>query len=207
MQTRALRLALLVVLTPFALGFVACGSNEPPPKPAGQSNSDSSSALSLMELRDCIEANSGNRTSVVLTQSEDEQMRYEDDLGAAAPDNVVRQALAADGGWLRLTYEPEDSRIVVMVSGMDVLDFGNTEAAQAGKTAVLAGTNEDGEPVSKFSQAVQVQNLVFVYERDYQDDGSGTVPGVIATAQKCLGKLGSTATLPEPKRIKTEPVE
>jgi hypothetical protein len=206
MHSRALRLALPVVLSLFALGFVACGSNESSPEPAGQSKSNSSSALSLMELRSCLEANSGRRTSIVLTQSEDEQMRYSDDLGAAVPDEVVRQALRA-GGWLRLTYESEDSRIVVMTSGMDVLDFRSPKAAQAAKTAALAGTNEDGEPVSKFSQAVQIENLVFVYERDYQDDGSGTVPGVIATAQECLGKLGSTATLPEPKRIETQPVE
>lgn len=205
MHARALRLVLLVVFSLLAGVLAACGSEKSSPKPAAQSPS-SSSSLSLTELRACLEANSGKRTSIVLTEREDEQMRYTDDLGGAAPDDVVRRALAA-GGWLRLTYEPEDFRGVVIVGGMDVLDFGNATAAQAGKTAALAGTNEDGEPVSKFSQAVQVENLVFVYEKTYDDDGSGTRPGVIGSTRECLGKLGSTATLPDPRRIETQPVE
>jgi len=200
-------MALLAVISLSALGFVACGSDDPSSTPAAQSDGISSRALSLTALRDCSEANSGKRGSVVLTQTEDKQTRYADRLGAAAPDDVVRQALTAGGGWLRLTYEAEDSHTIVIVRGMDVLDFRTTKAAEAAKQAVLAGTNEDGEPVSKFSQVVRVENLVFVYERDYQDDGAGKVPGVIATAQECLGKLGSTIRLPEPQRIETKPVE
>jgi hypothetical protein len=63
--------------------------------------------------------------------------------------------------------------------------------------------------IADYYYVIRIEQLVFVYQDNYHEDrgGSTAVPGVIATAQACLEKLGSSATLPEPKRVLEDPVE
>jgi hypothetical protein len=162
----------------------------------------------LTELRECVDATSNDRTEVVLKQGETSETKYADDLGALAPDAVVREALAA-GGWLRINYDREDSDDLVQVGVVDVLDFGSREAAKAGAKTTLRGTDEEGNSISKYYNVVQADNLLVIYTSEYHEDRGGNTasPGVGVTAQRCLGKLGSSVTLPEPKRVLTDPVE
>jgi hypothetical protein len=214
---RLVPLVLVLALVSFGLAVIACGNSDsrgtasPPPGSSSESTanppaSNQTSSLSLTALRDCAQVRGSGRA--VLTQDETDQTRYGDELSASAPQDVVRQAVAA-GGWLRLTYEREESSDRVRVGAMDVLDFGTVEAAKTGQEAARAGKDDSGNAIVDYYYVRRAGQLVFVYQDSYHEDrgGSTAVPGVIATAQACLAKLGSSARLPEPKRVLDDPVE
>lgn len=92
---------------------------------------------------------------------------------------------------------------------MDALDFGTVAAAAGGVKAAQAGKDSFDNPIAGNYYVRRVEQLVFVYPRTYQEDrgGSTATPGVIAPAQTCLDKLGSSAILTEPRRVVVDPVE
>jgi hypothetical protein len=209
---RSCRLAAIALATSsLATGLAACGSSDtdsdkPTSTPAAASENKPTS-LSLASLLDCAKANAGPHSDAELTDTTSSPSGADDELGAIAPDAVVREAIKA-GGWLRLTYSPAESSTIAKVGAIDVLDFGSAAQAAAAKAKALAGTDETGNRVGEYNVAVQTDNLVWVYARTYDDDGTvGIVTGVIGTAQTCLSKLGSPVSLPEPKRVATQPVE
>jgi hypothetical protein len=206
------RVLVVLVLASVGSAFIACGGSDTggsassAPSSENEGSSSPAASLNLSALRDCAQVRGGD--GAVLTQGETNETRYGDELDASAPQDVVRQALLA-GGWLRLTYEREDSSDRVRVGAMDVLDLGTVEAAKAGQQAARAGKDSFDNAIADYYHVIRVGQLVIVYRNDYHEDrgGATAVPGVIATAQACLGKLGSSARLPEPKRVLTDPVE
>jgi hypothetical protein len=216
-SSRLVPLVLVLALASLGLAIIACGNSDSdgaassPPSSSSESTasppaSNQTSSLSLTALRDCAQVRGSG--GAVLTQGETDRTRYGDELDASAPQDVVRQAVAA-GGWLRLTYEREELSDRVRVGAMDILDFGAVEAAKGGENAARAGKDDSGNAIADYYYVVRLGQLVVVYENSYHEDrgGSTAVPGVIATAQACLAKLGSSARLPEPKRVLDEPVE
>ncbi len=206
---RLSRLVPSLVLVAIASSVAACGGSDDSPAGTRDRTAPTQSAsLSLPALRDCVDATSNDRIEAVLTQGETNETKYSDDLGALAPDAVVHEALAADG-WLQIVRNREDSNDLVQVGLVEVLGFESGDAAKVAATTTLRGTDDEGISISKYYNVVQADNLLVIYNNEYHEERGGSTAklGVRITAQRCLSKIGSSVTLPEPKRVLSDPVE
>jgi hypothetical protein len=195
--TRARQLLALLAGTASLLFAAGCGSSGdtntattdpssaaglPEPGAAG-----ASSSTDLVALAECFEVNS-DHFEFTFIQGEDPEILYGEDFGANAPDDIVREAVAA-GGWLHADVTDGQPRI----GQLDVFEFATEGAA----TAAIPKIENGREPGADWrygdsNHAVQDGTILFVLDKPYDErQEPGRHRSLDVPLSKCLPRTSA----------------
>lgn len=145
-----------------------------------------SSSTDLAALAECFEVNA-EHIGIEFLQGEDPEITHGEDFGAAAPDEIVREAVAA-GGWLSA-----DGDSYGRIRYMDAFEFATEGAATAAIPKIENGRDPyDGSRYGDRYQAVQDGTVVFVLDMPYDlTTRVDHANGVDALLDTCLPRASS----------------
>lgn len=195
---RTRRLVVLLASTTLLLLATGCGSGSntdtnttttDPSSAAGLPEPGAASASSstdLAALAECFEANASD-SEVSFTQGDDPEIVHGENFDANAPDDIVREAVAA-GGWLHADADSGDR-----VGTLDVFEFATQDAATAAVPAIENGREPvDGWRYGDSYQAVQDGTVVLVLDRPEREDPSVSYSkGLTPLMDMCLPRTSA----------------